>query len=448
MAAPLLYHEKQVSLLCGVHALNALLQGPYFSAHDLGTIAQEFDEKERQLMASAGVESADFLRYMAEDSGNAAANGNFSIQVLTRALEAWDLRCVPALSSSAGSAWREPQRERAFLCNLDQHWFAVRRCDARSATVHREGEAHAECNWWNFNSVFPAPQPISELYLAAFLAQLKDEGYAIFVVRGHLPPRFPDADAAASGDAAGEYGMWVSADDAAALNKRAEEIKNAGRARNAAESALAKIGAAGRTTLSVVGGALGVGGGGSRAPTGGGGGTDEDAELQAAIAASLGRAPPGVREGSSADPSSSSAAAGSAPDADLAAALAASLAGTRPPRDPDPDLDAAIAASLAEESGSRETLARHSVPPEPSASDPEALVLAIRAPDGRRVARRFRRSDRVGAVAAFAAAATGADMARHALATAHPDRLRLADENQTLEDAGVKDKSIVAVEPR
>ena len=50
MAPPLLYHEKQVSLLCGVHALNALLQGPYFSAHDLGTIAQEFDEKERQLL--------------------------------------------------------------------------------------------------------------------------------------------------------------------------------------------------------------------------------------------------------------------------------------------------------------------------------------------------------------------------------------------------------------
>ena len=36
-----------------------------------------------------------------------------------------------------------------------------------------------------------------------------------------------------------------------------------------------------------------------------------------------------------------------------------------------------------------------------------------------------------------AAAATGADIASAALATAHPDRLRLADENQTLEDAGV-----------
>lgn len=60
-----LYHEKQVSLLCGVHALNTLLQGPYFSAPDLGAIAQEFDARERALMREAGVDSADFLRYMA-----------------------------------------------------------------------------------------------------------------------------------------------------------------------------------------------------------------------------------------------------------------------------------------------------------------------------------------------------------------------------------------------
>ena len=60
-----LYHEKQVSMLCGVHALNSLLQGPYFTAHDLGAIAQEFDAKEKALMREAGVDSADFLRYMA-----------------------------------------------------------------------------------------------------------------------------------------------------------------------------------------------------------------------------------------------------------------------------------------------------------------------------------------------------------------------------------------------
>lgn len=80
--APLLYHEKQVSLLCGVHALNTLLQGPYFSAHDLADIAREFDERERQLMASAGVESADFLRYMAV---RATANATNHTQNLARA---------------------------------------------------------------------------------------------------------------------------------------------------------------------------------------------------------------------------------------------------------------------------------------------------------------------------------------------------------------------------
>jgi hypothetical protein len=29
------YHEKQDSSLCGQHALNTLLQGPYFTAVDL-----------------------------------------------------------------------------------------------------------------------------------------------------------------------------------------------------------------------------------------------------------------------------------------------------------------------------------------------------------------------------------------------------------------------------
>ena len=79
-----LYHEKQVQLLCGVHALNTLLQGPYFTSEDLREIAAEFDQRERDLMKEAGVDSADFMRYMAEDSGNAAVDGNFSIQCSRR----------------------------------------------------------------------------------------------------------------------------------------------------------------------------------------------------------------------------------------------------------------------------------------------------------------------------------------------------------------------------
>jgi ataxin-3 len=419
-----------------------------------------------------------------EDSGNAAANGNFSIQVLTKALEVWSLTCVPATSQAAGSAWREPQRESAFLCNLDQHWFTVRRCDARSPTVHASAAgtstdatstSTSTSAWWNFNSMFPAPQPISELYLSAFLAQLKDEGYSIFVVRG-VAPR---ADANAAPGPTGEYGRWITPEEAATLNKQAETIKNAGRARNAAEQALARIGAGGSAVLRVAGNVAGsVFGAGAGDPRGG----EEDAELQAAIAASLGTTGPGTGTGTgtgtslgmtSGTISGTSLGTGSASDDDLARALAASLAGAAPPAPPprDDDLAAAIAASLADSVPSPSPSASPlspflvarggldgfgadaaapsevaSVPEEPGPADPEALTLAFRAPGGSRLRRRFLRGDSVGAAAAYVAAATGTDMSRHRLTLAFPRR-QLSDASATLHDAGVKDKETLSVEP-
>ena len=44
-------------------------------------IALELDQQERTFMAEGGMESEDYLKYMAEDSGNVAADGNFSVQV-------------------------------------------------------------------------------------------------------------------------------------------------------------------------------------------------------------------------------------------------------------------------------------------------------------------------------------------------------------------------------
>lgn len=54
---------------------------------------------------------------------------------------------------------------------LQEHWFTVRRVYG---------------DFWNFNSLFPAPQPLSQFYLSAFLATLREQGYTIFVVRGTL----------------------------------------------------------------------------------------------------------------------------------------------------------------------------------------------------------------------------------------------------------------------
>ena len=204
-------------------------------------------------------------------------------------------RDVPGGGSSAGPG---PQRESAFLCNLDQHWFTVRRCDARSPTVHASAagistDATSTSAWWNFNSVFPPATHLRTVPLRVSRATQR-RGYSIFVVRG-VAPR---ADANAAPGPAGEYGRWITPEEAATLNKQTETIKNAGRARNAAEQALARIGAGGSAVLrvagnvagSVAGSVFGAGAGDQREG-------EEDAELQAAIAASLGTAVPGTGTG-------------------------------------------------------------------------------------------------------------------------------------------------------
>eukprot|EP00742_Colponemidia_sp_Colp-10_P003152 GILJ01003359.1.p1 GENE.GILJ01003359.1~~GILJ01003359.1.p1 ORF type:complete len:393 (+),score=71.28 GILJ01003359.1:42-1181(+) len=175
----LLYWEKQISSLCGVHCLNTLLQGPYFTEIDLAQVAQSFDEKEKQLMMESGMESNDFLKYMAEESGNVADDGNYSIQVLSEALKnIADVTMFPIDHPQVAGVLSNPTNEKAFICNLREHWFTI---------------LHVNGVWYNLNSLNKAgPEVISEFYLSAFLNALKLEGYSIFVVRGQLPSAPPD----------------------------------------------------------------------------------------------------------------------------------------------------------------------------------------------------------------------------------------------------------------
>ena len=415
-----LYHEKQVSLLCGVHALNTLLQGPYFTANDLRDIAAEFDQRERDLMKEAGVDSADFLRYMAEDSGNAAVDGNFSIQVLTKALDVWNVNCVPVTGTTHSEALVNPTNELAFLCNLDQHWFTVRKTSTASPTVHAEAAVCGDGGWWNFNSMLPAPQPIGTTYLSAFLAQLREERYSIFAVRGNLPDEF-----GRFGEG-GEHGRWVTVDEAAAANRESDRVKAAGRARNIASNMLAKLGAGGWGTIAVPAAVAergGVAGGGTA-------NADEDAELQAAIAASLGGG--GVRGGVGGGVPSrvTTDGGGLDDDAEIARAIAASLeppTRTSPSRPSEPE---PVPTDWA-------------VPEEPGPN--EGIALAFRVPGGGRLQRGFRATDAVGGVEAWLAREAGVDFARHSLTVAFPRR-RLTDRGATLGECGVGDKTALSVE--
>ncbi|XP_031348082.1 ataxin-3-like isoform X1 [Photinus pyralis] len=161
----------QEGSLCAQHCLNALLQGAYFTPVDLSTLAQRLDEEERICMAECGEESEEYQRFLQQASGNMDDSGYFSIQVISSALEVWGLELVPYLSTDS-RVQTDPTTMQAFICNHKDHWFTIRRIGDQ---------------WFNLNSLLPMPELISNTHLSLILAQLRNDGYSIFVVFGQLP---------------------------------------------------------------------------------------------------------------------------------------------------------------------------------------------------------------------------------------------------------------------
>lgn len=170
-----IFHEKQEGQLCAQHAINNLLQGSYFTAVDLSSIAQQLDQEELQtLEAQTNFQSSNY-----DDSGF------FSVQVVARALQVFGLELLPYGSSDpiAKYANTSPESQSAYICNLDQHWFAIRKF------------GNVNTRFYNLNSTFPEPKHITETYLGMFLLQIKTEGYSIFIVNGELPTSDADQQA-------------------------------------------------------------------------------------------------------------------------------------------------------------------------------------------------------------------------------------------------------------
>lgn len=95
------YHSlQQEGQLCGQHCLNALLQGPYYTAVDLATLAQQLDDEERRRMLEAGENSEEYRRFINQPSSNMDDTGFFSVQVIANALNVWGLELVSYGSTS------------------------------------------------------------------------------------------------------------------------------------------------------------------------------------------------------------------------------------------------------------------------------------------------------------------------------------------------------------
>ncbi|KAL6503214.1 hypothetical protein OROHE_023843 [Orobanche hederae] len=200
----MLYHEVQESKLCAVHCVNTVLQGPFFSEFDLAALASDLDRTERQMML--GSITGDFLP---EVSHNVSLDGDFSIQVLQKALEVWNLRIIPLNSPVAEPAQIDPEKEDAFICHLQDHWFCIRKVN---------GE------WYNFDSLYAAPEHLSKFYLSAYLDSLKGFGWSIFLVRGDFPKDCPIT----SSDAPNGYGQWLLPEDAERIIKSCNSASRMG----------------------------------------------------------------------------------------------------------------------------------------------------------------------------------------------------------------------------
>ncbi|XP_063058962.1 ataxin-3 isoform X2 [Engraulis encrasicolus] len=123
-------------------------------------------------MAEGGMGSAEYRTFLQQPSGNMDDSGFFSIQVISNALGVWGLEPILFNSREYQGLRTDPINEKAFICNYKEHWFTVRKLGQQ---------------WFNLNSLLTGPELISDTYLALFLAQLQQEGYSIFVIRGNLP---------------------------------------------------------------------------------------------------------------------------------------------------------------------------------------------------------------------------------------------------------------------
>ena len=112
------YHEKQVFLRCGMHCVNNLLQGPYFTAEDFEVIGANLNNPQ---IASVG--GARYTRFF----------GNFDANVIAAALDTLDFGCdwVGKKSREELRYLCDSPRLLGFLVNessfFTRHWWTIRK---------------------------------------------------------------------------------------------------------------------------------------------------------------------------------------------------------------------------------------------------------------------------------------------------------------------------------
>ena len=117
--------------------------------------------------------SKDYVRRISEGSGNVDSSGNFSIEVLRRALLKQYNIFLPNIRQEKVMDGKDVTDIEGFICNRESHWFAIRKINGR---------------FWNLNSTLEKPALISHFRLANEIKDLQIQGYSVFFAAETLPP--------------------------------------------------------------------------------------------------------------------------------------------------------------------------------------------------------------------------------------------------------------------
>jgi len=120
-----------------------------------------------------GTSSKDYLKRIAEGSGNVDESGNFSFEVLRSALMSKFNLELPNIRQQGVGDKVEITDMEGFICNRESHWFGIRKIND---------------TYYNLNSTLERPEVISHFKLAAEMEALQSAGYSVFCVVDSLPP--------------------------------------------------------------------------------------------------------------------------------------------------------------------------------------------------------------------------------------------------------------------
>jgi len=157
-----LYHEKQIPNLCGLHAVNNLLQGSVFTRDEFDRVAQQLDQQERSMGMTFN-----------PGEGNYRGDGFYNVTVLQKTLLSRGFQMDVVMSGDWKKDAEKHMHEVGFIFNKEEHWFCYRR-------IHDE--------WFMINSTQHRPFHFHGRELGSAVNFAVSDGYGVYTVRGTYPP--------------------------------------------------------------------------------------------------------------------------------------------------------------------------------------------------------------------------------------------------------------------